>query len=655
MRACLHVAVCLLTWAALLRPADLQRISFNHPGLTVDLGVGLWAWPLPMDWDEDGDLDLIVSYNDTPNRAIYFFENPSGCVKLPVFKPPVKVGVSYNNIQISYVDGQPRVLIPEQELIDFKANQFGQAKQIYSGKAIHATRGRIRSNQWKYCDYDGDGKMDLIVGVDDWSEYGWDEGYDDAGRWKMGPGRGFVYWLRNLGSDAHPRYADAQKIEADGKAVEVYAMPSPNFADFDSDGDLDLICGEFMDRLTYFENIGARTEPNFTTARFLRTQNRILALDGCMIVPVAIDWDQDGDVDLVVGAEDGSVALVENSGRIVDGLPEFLSPQPFQQQAQDLRWVVLVTPFSYDWDDDGDEDLICGNASGYIGFIENLDGGDPPRWARPQYLRADGEVIRILAGHNGSIQGPCEAKWGYTTLSVADWDNDGLPDILVNSIWGQVHWYRNIGSRSQPRLACAQPVLVDWEGTTPKPEWVWWKPKDRELVSQWRTTPLAVDFNRDGLQDLVMLDHEGYLAFFERTKDADGLLHLLPGKRLFTTDGPTVFDSSQKPQPQNDAYLRLNGLNNGKSGRRKIGMTDWNGDGRLDLLVNSVNITLMENRGQRDGLTLFHDFGPLAEMKLAGHSTSPAVVDWNKDGIKDLLIGAEDGRFYYLRNPRGRQ
>jgi len=33
---------------------------------------------------------------------------------------------------------------------------------------------------------------------------------------------------------------------------------------------------------------------------------------------------------------------------------------------------------------------------------------------------------------------------------------------------------------------------------------------------------------------------------------------------------------------------------------------------------------------------------------LGGHSTSPTTVDWNKDGVPDLLIGAEDGFFYYL-------
>jgi hypothetical protein len=59
------------------------------------------------------------------------------------------------------------------------------------------------------------------------------------------------------------------------------------------------------------------------------------------------------------------------------------------------------------------------------------------QWAAPRRLEAGGEVFRIMAG-NRSIQGPAEAKWGYTTLSIADWDGDGRPDILFNSITGAV-------------------------------------------------------------------------------------------------------------------------------------------------------------------------------------------------------------------------
>ena len=71
--------------------ADLERLPYNHPGLTVDLGVGLWAWPLPMDYDGDGDLDLVVSCPDKPYNGTYFFENPGTGGKMPVFKPGVRI------------------------------------------------------------------------------------------------------------------------------------------------------------------------------------------------------------------------------------------------------------------------------------------------------------------------------------------------------------------------------------------------------------------------------------------------------------------------------------------------------------------------------------------------------------------------------------
>jgi hypothetical protein len=39
-----------------------------------------------------------------------------------------------------------------------------------------------------------------------------------------------------------------------------------------------------------------------------------------------------------------------------------------------------------------------------------------------------------MAGPNGLVQGPDEAKWGYTNISVADWDLDGRLGILVNDV-----------------------------------------------------------------------------------------------------------------------------------------------------------------------------------------------------------------------------
>jgi concanavalin A-like lectin/glucanase superfamily protein/VCBS repeat protein len=628
----------------------LTRLKYNNPGLAVDLGVGLWAWPLPMDFDEDGDIDLVVSCSDKPYRATVLFENPGGDRKMPVFKPAVKLGGPRGNCRVSVVDGEVRVTTPGREHPDFRNTGLDQSVPIPIDSSIHRFPGKLRANQWSYVDYDGDGAADLIVGTGDWSEYGWDNAYDDAGNWTNGPLRGRVYVLRNEGDNKLPKYATPEEIIAGDKPVDVYGMPSPNLADFDGDGDLDLICGEFVDSFTWFENTGTRTKPKYAAGRLLTVDSKPMRMELCMIVPAAIDFDQDGDVDLVVGQEDGRVALVDNTGKTSDGMPQFAAPVFFKQEADEVKFGALVTPVSFDWDADGDEDLICGNTAGHVGFIENLDGADPPRWAEAKLLEAGGETLRIMAGPNGSIQGPCESKWGYTTLSVADWDHDDLPDLIVNSIWGKIVWYRNEGTRKEAKLAAAQPIEVEWEGTPPKPPWNWWNPKPKELATQWRTTPVVIDFDSDGLNDLVMLDHEGYLALYRRERQGDRIV-LLPPERVFYAAGASNFDHRQTPGIEKDGLLRLNAGEAGRSGRRKLCMVDYDGDGRLDLLANSRSISLLKNVSEDADRHVFRDTGLMDATVLAGHTTSPTVVDWDRDGIPDLLVGAEDGFFYYKKNP----
>jgi hypothetical protein len=157
-----------------------------------------------------------------------------------------------------------------------------------------------------------------------------------------------------------------------------------------------------------------------------------------------------------------------------------------------------------------------------------------------------------------------------------------------------------------------------------------------------------VDWNGDGLTDLVMLDPEGYLSYYERTGQEEGLL-LAPGRRIFYVEGPSGYNSRHNINVEESGLLRLNTNPYGSSGRRKICLVDWDCDGDLDLLVNSINVSLLENTGTRDGLVILRDRGALAGLKLAGHTTSPTVVDWNGNGVPDLLVGAEDGLLYYAR------
>jgi hypothetical protein len=81
-------------------------------------------------------------------------------------------------------------------------------------------------------------------------------------------------------------------------------------------------------------------------------------------------------------------------------------------------------------------------------------------------------------------------------------------------------------------------------------------------------------------------------------------------------------------------------------------VVDWDGDGKLDLLLNSANADLYRGLGQQDGVWRFQSAGSLAKQNIEGHDVSPATVDFDGNGIPDFIGGAEDGRFYFLANPR---
>ncbi|MGI8636363.1 MAG: FG-GAP repeat domain-containing protein [Segetibacter sp.] len=626
---------------------EFKLLKYNNPGLVVNLGVGLWAWPLPMDYDNDGDMDLLVSSQGLPYNGLYFFENKSGD-KNPVFAKPVWLSKSINDIQLSVINGKPRITVPGAELLNFKTTFASQKKSLLEAYVVKKLmKGKVRFNQWKLVDFDNDGDEDIAVGIDDWGDYGWDNAYNQKGEWTNGPLHGYVYLLENKNGE----YTNTGRMQAGGHDIDVYGAPTPNFADFDGDGDLDLICGQFVDKLTYFENVGTKEKPTYASGKYLANASGVIQMDLEMIIPVSVDWDKDGDADLIVGDEDGRVAFIENTGKLQDGMPQFKSPVYFKQEADDVKFGALPSQQSVDWDDDGDEDLISGNSAGYIGFIENLGMfNGMPRWAAPKLLSADGKTIRIQAGLNGSIQGPAEQKWGYTTVSVADWDNDGLKDIIVNSIFGKVIWFKNIGTSSAPRLAAAQSVMVDWMGAKPpKPSWLWWDPHSTELVTLWRTTPFTTDWNKDGLVDLIMLDTAGYLSYFERFKKGQDLM-LKPPARIFYGTDYSGYGGKHGISDSTPGLLKLNTSKFGGSGRVKFTMADWNQDGKSDILVTSNNVTVMKNLGVKDGVVQLKNGMPLTKQILAGHDTSPTVVDWDKNGVPDMLLSAEDGHFYYLKN-----
>lgn len=621
--------------------SDFVRLGFNNPTETVFLKAGFACDRLRVtDVDQDGQPDLILycSGKGFPWGGVYYYRNPTPKGRKdvdPVFEPARKV--------------DPKSLPPLEEQV------WGTGRDGKSISNVHYTDGVERPDFWvgrssqggddHFADLDGDGVADMIIRAGDRRMDAWMDCYDARGNWREPQFRSFLYWCKGLGQR---RFDDPRMIYLENDApLEVQGGHTTFIRDWDRDGDLDFILLDISDTFTYFENIGSKTNPVFTAGRFLRAPDgsRVHG-DLCLARGLAYDWDGDGFDDILFSEEDSRVAWMRNTGRVIDRLPEFEHPRYFRQRADELNFGALCCPWVVDWDGDGDEDILSGNSHGQIAFIENLSGRgvEFPRWARPKLLtEPDGHPIWVRAGRSGSIQGPAERKWGYMTISVADWDGDGLPDIMGNNSMGIVYWWKNIGTRRHPKLDFARRVPVAWEDGQPELAWGWMKPKNQkdpnELLTQWRTTPVMFDWNGDGLMDLVMLDQEGYLCLFERARKESGELLLKSPARVF-------LDTRGFPLRTCSTFRKGVGC-----GRRKLCICDWDGDGKQDLIMNGeVNAELFLQVGKGNRGWMFKSAGAIADLKLSTHDPQPASCDFNGDGKTDLILGAMDGYFYYLRN-----
>lgn len=605
-----------------------DRITFGRSNVRGKLAVGLWAHPAPLDMNNDGNIDMVVGCPDRPSNGIWYFRN-LGTNAQPLFDRAEWLAPGKKDLVAADFDGDTRtdLVFAGGYYSDPAANRLAKLVPVQLSRSYHIGRDDL----WQPVDWDRDGRIDLLAGVSDWTDYGWDDAFDETGRWRRGPLHGYVYFHRNIGTNAEPKYAPPVKLEAAGKPIDQYGSPIPNPVDWFGSGRLDLLTSNFIDSITLYRNIDGR----LSAGEQLTAEDKPIRMDLCMIQPRIARWHADGRPSLVVGEEDGTVSLFENLAPR-GSRPRLAAPRVLQQIDPFLKSGALSRPVAFDWNGDGLLDIVAGNSAGYLQFFENTGAtAAQPQFTDRGYLEADGKVIRRMAGPNGSVQGPAEEKWGYSNPSVADWDLDGNPDIVVNDIWGDVVWYRNIGSRRAPRLAAAAPVEVEWTTSRPpKPDWVWWEPKPKQLVTQWRTTPKIVDWDRDGLPDLVMLNHQGYLSLFRRAR-RQGALVLLPPERIFVDE--------------RGRFLQLAAGRAGASGRRKVELADWDGDGDLDLISDSDGGPVWyENAGSHARPVMKLRGKLIRNASLAGHSPTPNVADWNGDGRLDLIIGAEDGFFYYF-------
>ncbi len=144
--------------------------------------------------------------------------------------------------------------------------------------------------------------------------------------------------------------------------------------------------------------------------------------------PTAVDWDADGDLDLVVGNFAGSfyVFTGEGNGKFV--------PEPTRIMTDDGPLTIQGAhsdPFPVDWDGDGDIDLLSGSGNGGVQWAENqAAAGESPTFEGFRDLIEPVRTNRLGGGDlldDADLTGPASS----TRVWVDDVNSDGKLDVLV--------------------------------------------------------------------------------------------------------------------------------------------------------------------------------------------------------------------------------
>ncbi len=290
---------------------------------------------------------------------------------------------------------------------------------------------------------------------------------------------------------APPQLRPAVGLIAGGSSIGPGTYAIPCVADWNGDGKKDLLVGyRTADKVALYLNAGTDASPVFTNYTPLQAGGTDIVVpgSGCGApAPWVCDFDGDGRRDLLVGnGANGTVNFYRNTN--TDAAPKLAPAVQLMTGAGVLSVSWRATPCAHDWDEDGLVDLLCGNGDGYIYFFKNTNTAQSPIYAPGVLLQAGGVTLNL----------------GIRAVPrVFDWDGDGLKDLVCSSTTG-VFWCRNTNRNNQPILQAPVALKVPVSGLGLQP-----------INTGPRMRLDLVDWNNDGIMDLLLGNADGTVFFYE--------------------------------------------------------------------------------------------------------------------------------------------
>jgi len=266
-------------------------------------------------------------------------------------------------------------------------------------------------------------------------------------------------------------YATATKIQVSNQDLDVGNYSTPFVIDWNNDGKKDLIIGNGNGHISYFENNRTDGIPTFTTSSSVLYQSSFLA-------PFVVNWNSGNRKDIIIGDNLGKVKFYQNTGS--DTAPCFVVAS-----AQKIVEVSdSAVPFVVDWNNDTKKDLVVGDGDGKIRLFINTGTDNSPSFGTGTLIKANGLPIDV--GDNAA------------PFVVTDFNNDGKKDLLIGERYGKITCYLNQGEDGSPTFTTD--FFLQANGS--------------DINVGDYATPFVVDWNNDGLKDLIVGNFDGELILY---------------------------------------------------------------------------------------------------------------------------------------------